>query len=165
MFRKQATEVSARYTKPVRKLFDVAVVESASRDQPQSATNCRRCATPGRRPRRTFGSTSETGAESRFAGSGGAGIKGDVFAFRRDRRTDWPAINARRYDTDEELTIEPRVTRQSCPFTDFLTEHSLQPSLKATVYDAPEFRLARIGPIPSGYGISIIYRSRRDTCI
>ena len=48
------------------------------------------------------------------------GEERNVFAFRRGRRTDRPAIDPCRADGDEEASVEPRVACRECPVAGFV---------------------------------------------
>ena len=70
---------------------------------------------------------------ARFACSGGARVKRDVFASGGNCRANRPAVYAGRSYADKKLAIETGVSGQPRPFADFLSKHRLMSRHQASV--------------------------------
>ncbi len=124
---KKPAQVPACYTEPVGELFHITIIKCATGNEFKSTPNRSGRSGPRRRARRAFGSAPEARPVSGFARRRGTRVKRDVFAFRRDCRTNRTAVYAGRQYADEELTVETRVSCQPRSFTDFLAKHRLKP--------------------------------------
>jgi hypothetical protein len=111
VLREKATQMAARYAKAIGEIFDVAVIEGATCNQPQtSAYGCRR-STPGRGSRSTFRATSQARSEPGLTRRSGTRIERNITAFRGNRRAYGTAVDSRRFYTDKKLTVETCVSR------------------------------------------------------
>ena len=119
----QPAQVPAGNTESGGEIFDVALVERAVCDQPQSAPHGRRSASPCGRTRSTLGTASQARPETRFAGRRGRWKEQDVLALRCVGGTDRAAINSGRSYADEKLTVETRIAGQPGSFVDFVLQH------------------------------------------
>ncbi len=124
VLREQPAQVPARYAEAIREMLDVAVIEHAVGNQTQAAPHGGRSAVPCGCARRTFRAASQARTVAGLAGGSGARKKADVFAFRRVRRADRAAVNARGPDADVELAIKPRVPGKSGAFVDVVLQHA-----------------------------------------
>src|SRR5210317_1306569 len=100
----QATQVTAGDAEPLGKTFNIAVVKRAIGDQAQSSLHRGGCASPGRCPWCTLGPASQTGSITSLAGRRRGRVESDVLTLRWCRRTDWPAVDPGRADTNVETT-------------------------------------------------------------
>jgi len=105
----EAPQVPARDAEALGELFDRPVIECTRGDQPQAAPDGGRRTAPGGRARCALGPTAQTRPVAGLARCRGTGIKRDVFFLRCHRRTDRPAVNARRFDADKKLAVKARV--------------------------------------------------------
>ena len=76
-----------------------------------------------RMPRRQLRAADETGAKARGFRGGGRKVETSVFPFRRARRTDAAAIDARGFDADVEPAVEPAVLGFNGGVTDLDIKH------------------------------------------
>ena len=112
MLEKQATKVARANSKPFGERLHSAVLQSALADQAQSPRDCIGSSQPGGRSGRAFRPATQTWAETclRRGGSGWKVANIPLLCMRR--RTNRPAINSAGKDTNKELSVEARVTRQ-----------------------------------------------------
>src|SRR5262245_50112250 len=96
--------------------LDAPFVERAVVDETKCSTHDGRGTHPSRRPRRGFRPAPETRPKSSLGRRRGARIIANVLFLRRRRGADGPAVNAGRRHGDEEPTIEPRITTETCSF-------------------------------------------------
>lgn len=107
----QATKMAARHAKSVGQVFNIPIIESAVRDQPQPSTYGCGSPAPGRGTRSTFGPASQAGSEPRLAGGSGTRVERNIAALRSDSRAYWTTIDTRCLDADEKLPVKTRVSR------------------------------------------------------
>src|SRR5580765_1961131 len=102
------SDADARGQRCHRSAIDDAVV-----NQTERAADNGRGASPGRTARRRLGPAAETRPESRFDRRRGCRVVPDVGALRTWRRTNGPAIDARRCDGDEEAPVEAGIAARA----------------------------------------------------
>ena len=97
------------------KRVDPGLVERPALDEHQRARHGVRGAVPGAARRRGLGPAAQAWAKAGGLRRGGTRIESDVFAPRRPRRADRPAVDAGRPDTGEEAAIEAGVACRDRP--------------------------------------------------
>ena len=102
--------------------IDRHAIERAIMDEAQRATNYGRCAEPCRCARRSLRPASQARTKACLSGACRGFEVNDIRAFRARRGTDRAAVDARRFDGDEELAIETAITADACAVQRFAAE-------------------------------------------
>jgi len=113
MTHEQAMQMARTQPHACGKLCHRDLVQHAVLDHAQRATHHCRRAQPGRRPRGGLGPTTQARPEAGCGRRRGRRVVAHVRFLWRGRRTDGPAIDARRRHGDEELAIEARIATQA----------------------------------------------------
>ncbi len=120
VLRKKPSQMTTGHAESICQVLDPAIVQCAVGNQSQSTPY--RCGgtAPGRGSRCTFRTASQAWAKPCLARCRGARVKLDVFALRRDCRTNRAAIDTGGDDPDVELTVKPGVSGQPGAFVNFV---------------------------------------------